>query len=237
MVKEKIVCIIPELSNDEIQVPDIGSDLEESTLNVTEWKKLYERTLACKSFTELENLFKETDISCLDDVSKTIQEAQRFDQINTVATAELPEDVPRNFVPTVIYSEGICFPRAICEAMYGNEDCHLEICMRMLIQGNLNVRRYLDHNHLSVGTNKNYKSVTFPLVFAQYCGEYQCPNIPPNVSSKERQAILDMLVIDVYQKRHFSAEKIRYLCGNVEYIPMCKHSWQTFKNGLPIKRK
>ena len=64
------------------------------------------------------------------------------DVVDRIALSFLPEDAPEGLIPIVCASDGNCFCRAISRLIYGNEDHHMEIRVRIVKEA---VRRKLLH--------------------------------------------------------------------------------------------
>ncbi len=60
-------------------------------------------------------------------------------------------DTEVDAVPVQITSDGNYLPRSISILLYGNEDHHVEIRMRLLLEGVKNSKEYLDQKFLEKG--------------------------------------------------------------------------------------
>ena len=135
-----------------------------------DWKQLYETLILCETF---ESLKKECEYnrSKIPPFSETM--VKKFinheDEIDQIAQYFKPTDIPQDLIPVVTEADGNCFPRAVSRCMFGTEERHLEIRMRIVLEAVVNKDIYLDKKYLCPEDPKR----NMPLQFAMYSGNWQ----------------------------------------------------------------
>ena len=77
------------------------------------------------------------------------------DVICEVAMVFYPSDHPPNFVLIQTYGDGNCFFRAVSHALFGTEERHVEIRVRIVFEAVLNEPLHLSSDYLSLGMRNN----------------------------------------------------------------------------------
>ena len=73
------------------------------------------------------------------------------DKTDPVAMHFFPNDHPPNVVPTQTLGDGNCFPRALSNALFGTQNRHVKIRVRLVFEAVLNEQFYLSNEYLSLG--------------------------------------------------------------------------------------
>ena len=92
-----------------------------------QWSNVYKEFKNITTYTELEEYVSDLDESKFEDLCLPIMKRKPNWQIDTVAMSSMPPDSPPYVLPVYTTADGNCFPRSISHALFGNENCHLEI--------------------------------------------------------------------------------------------------------------
>ena len=106
--------------------------------------------LECANFKQLEAAvatIKEPPL-ITSQVHNTFSECNVIDHI---ALHFLPKDSPTGYLPVKNFGDGNCFARAISQFLYGTENHHLEVRIRIVLEAVRNKHLYLDQDSLSKG--------------------------------------------------------------------------------------
>ena len=98
-----------------------------------DFDEIYEDLNQLETFEQLEEYVENFDESQLPSLIKPILNAPRKCRINDVAKLSMPPDCPGGLVPLVTIGDGNCFARAVSTALYGNQNHHREIRVRLVI--------------------------------------------------------------------------------------------------------
>ena len=79
------------------------------------------------------------------------------DRVCFIAKHHFPNDGPFNFLPIYTTGDGSCFAHALSHAVFGTQERHVEIRIRLIYEAVKNMDKYLDVNYLSLGTNNPQK--------------------------------------------------------------------------------
>ena len=106
----------------------------------------------------------------------------------------MPADCPGGLVPLVTIGDGNCFARAVSTALFGNQNHHREIRVRLVIEGVKNKCMYLDNEYLKLGATHVHKRGTFPQQYALFIGQNlpSCGSIDDTVEVIYDRDILDL---------------------------------------------
>ena len=96
------------------------------------------------------------------------------DIIDRVAQAEIPLDGPQILIAIQTVGDGNCLCRALSRAYYNDDQYHLEIRARMVIEGTLNKEHYISDDCLERGATCIHNNANLPTVFATF-SEYYTP--------------------------------------------------------------
>ena len=106
----------------------------------------------------------------------------------------MPPDSPAGLIPIVTIGDGNCFARAVSTALYGNQNHHREIRVRLVIESVKNKGMYLDNEYLKLEAARVHKRGTFPQQYALFTGQ----NLPSYGSIDETvEVIYDRDILDL----------------------------------------
>ena len=91
------------------------------------------------------------------------------DKTDLVAMHFFPNDHPLNVVPTHTLGDGNCFPRSLSNVLFGTQNRHVKICVRLVSEAVLNEQFYLSlgvQGRLPARPNLKAPSTT---VVSRYC--------------------------------------------------------------------
>jgi hypothetical protein len=132
------------------------------------------------TFSEIETKAKDIhiayDIAC----DQTINICESRLMVDKVAHAFKPNDMPDDNIrrlPVNIIGDGNCLPRSGSFLVAGNEDLHVEIRARIVVELAKHTEVYLDPQYLGQGLNLSQKEcVTLPSRYAQFSPHYSNQN-------------------------------------------------------------
>ena len=163
----------------------IADDIPEDIL----WESFLSALESCSSFTSLESMAVgiSTRLPSLLP-RKSVPFKVETELIDARATASIPSDAPKNVDAIKTTPDGNCFCRAVSRAMWGDEGRHLEVRTRIIVEGVVNKKKYLNHTFLAIGTDN--ASDDLPQKFAQYSdfyrsGQRMTPNTIDYMYSRE----------------------------------------------------
>ena len=73
------------------------------------------------------------------------------DQIDLIAQKFYPTDHPANYIPIVTRGLGNCFAHALLHALFGTQNRHVEIRVRLVFEAVMNEPLHLSNQYLSLG--------------------------------------------------------------------------------------
>ena len=92
--------------------------------------------------------------------------------VDATAAADLPTDIDQDVHPIWIRGDGNCLCRSISRACYGDDSHHLELRVRIIIEGVANMDKYLDHELMKRGATLVRIEETIPETYARYSDHY-----------------------------------------------------------------
>ena len=122
-----------------------NKDIEE-----TSWEAIQNKLLKCTDFKQLEvavATIKEPPLIA-SHIHNTFSDCNLIDDI---ALHFLLSDSPSGYLPVRNFGDGNCFAQAISQFIYGTEDHHLEVRIRIILEAVRNKQLYLDQNFLAKG--------------------------------------------------------------------------------------
>ena len=117
-----------------------NKDIEE-----TSWETIQNKLLKCTDFKQLEvavATIKEPPLIA-SHIHNTYSECNLIDDITLHF---LPSDSPSGYLPVRNFGDGNCFAQASSQFIYGTEDHHLEVSIRIVLEAVINKQLYLDQN-------------------------------------------------------------------------------------------
>ena len=96
------------------------------------WKKMLDKLDKVSSYDKIVQLVLENVLPPIE-LNKKYQQSSD-DKTNPVAMHFFPNDHPLNVVPTQTLGDGNCFPRALSNALFGTQNRHVEIRVRLVFK-------------------------------------------------------------------------------------------------------
>ncbi|XP_070184371.1 uncharacterized protein [Littorina saxatilis] len=130
-------------------VEDTSAGLEEHEDNKTFFRKLSTELTSCASFSEVQEKARfwqqhAEDIKIPDSSNENPALGCRID---SQAATLLPSDLQGRCFPLSVYGDGNCFFRALSLLLYGTQDHHQEMRVRVVMAMALNPKLFLDGNN------------------------------------------------------------------------------------------
>ena len=100
----------------------------------------------------------------------------------------LPTDTP-HVTPMQIYGDGNCLPRCASVMVYGHQECHDEMRIRIVLEIAADIDEYLDSTNLKEGSKLD---TDLPKVYAMYSEHYTGQKL-------SHQAVRSILEVEVQQ--------------------------------------
>ena len=146
-------------------------DLPESVV----WSSILTALYECTDFTKLEELchnLKREMPPLKPRVNATF--SVKCDKVDHVAQTEIPSDGPRMLKAIRTTGDGNCLSQSVSRGYFNTESKHLELHARMVVEGVVNKRYYLNDDFLARGTSYIHKNADLPTVFTRF-SEYYSP--------------------------------------------------------------
>ena len=136
------------------------------------WKTLQDY-LYCTSYKDLERRVAQikNKIPPLKERNEVFLD-QQF-EVDCILEEMYPSDGPQAIVPVKIYGDGDCLPRALSLCFFSNDDHHIELRVRMIVEAVLNKEKYLDGKKLLRGAQKSLKKSNLPAMWLKHSYFYQ----------------------------------------------------------------
>ena len=158
--------------NDEIVIIDSiwGEDYSElETIEVTEqivphnrniWIERLNNLQSCATYSDLEQMALNLSqhLEPMEENLKMFLDEK--DEIDYVALKFHPHEV-EHLTPIKSIADGNCFPRSLSMLIYGNQRSHVEMHVRIIVEGAVNKNKYLNNGYLSINSCEDLVS--------QYC--------------------------------------------------------------------
>ena len=113
------------------------------------WTKMLDKLHKARSYDKIVQLVHDNVLPPIE-LNKKYQQSSD-DKTDPVAMHFFPNDHPPNVVPTQTLGDGNCFPRALSNALFGTQNRHVEIRVRLVFEAVLNEQFYLSNEYLSLG--------------------------------------------------------------------------------------
>ena len=128
----------------------------------------------CKSFIKLEILCTNLQLPSLQSTSKA-QYDQRVDVVHapTLDILQLANIViPESHVPVNVAADGNCLPRSLSRIVFGSECNHREMRVRLVFDGVLNKKKYLNNANLKAGASSKVQDEDFVQRYCRYSDSF-----------------------------------------------------------------
>ena len=140
------------------------------------WRGILNRMGNCKSFDDLESYVKKLKLPSLPVEFKGLKQLV-CDRRDALAYCFIPNDVGvdrSKLVPVASSGGGSCFYYSLSRLVYGDELHWIEMRVRVVCEGVLNMNLYLDHEYLCRGHNFEFGSENdIRRVYATFCSFYR----------------------------------------------------------------
>ena len=95
------------------------------------------------------------------------------EHIDATAFKSLPPDAPPDRHPIWIKGDGNCLTRALSRAYCGNDQMHMELRTRIVIEGVVNKRKYLSDSYMARGATYVERDQSLVSIYASYSDYYR----------------------------------------------------------------
>ena len=149
---------------------------DEDIPDLVYWSSVLSGFRSCHDFHQVVGLVLELKAKGIRQLSKRVEAffIQGIDNIDHVAQSEIPIDGPIMLKAVWTEGDGNCLCRALSKAFFNDDSMHLEIHARIVIEGVLNMDKYLTDDCLERGASYIHKNAELPCVFATF-SEYYTP--------------------------------------------------------------
>ena len=142
---------IESLSNDNVS----KESTEDSSDSPFDFDKVAKELCTCRTYWDVHSVVRRY-IRSLPNITLNRKYRQTVhDVICAVAILFYPNDHLPNLVPNKTYGDGNCFFRAVSHALFGTEERHVEIRVRIVFEAVLNEALHLSSDYLSLGMKNN----------------------------------------------------------------------------------
>ena len=193
------------MSNDSVESTEDSSD------SLFDFDKVAKELCACRTYWDVHSVVRRY-IRSLPNITLNRKYRQTVhDVICAVAILFYPNDHPLNLVPNKTYDDGNCFFRAVSHALFGTEERHVEICVRIVFEAVLNEALHLSSKYLSLGMKNNVParpnlrkpSSTIVTRYCLYSGDNSIRHLRLNemeIQHVYRQDIMQILKVNNYAR-------------------------------------
>ena len=162
-----------------------------------EWVSVLNILSSKQTFTDLQNYVQSNPLpSFVCELHTQMTEAAK-PNLDYVALHYLPHDVPDSYAPYKIVGNGNFYPRSVSYFVFGTQERHAEIHVRLIYEAIKNKNIYLDNNYLCMGANHEYCRGTLAEQFAQY-SENWTPPANLNVTDIYEQEVMDICKMNTF---------------------------------------
>ena len=134
------------------------------------WDNVLAAIKKCNSFYELEILCTNLQLPPLQSTLK-VQYDQRVDVVHAL-TSDLLQlvnmKIPENHVPVDITADGNCLPRSLSRIVFGSGGNDREMRVRLVLDGVLNKKKYLNNANLKAGASSKVQDEDFVKRYCRY---------------------------------------------------------------------
>ena len=137
------------------------------------WLSILSALESCNTFPQLLKLATELD-SRIPKIKPRIAAAYRHgvDKIDQVAQSEIPLDGLMQLMAVATKGDGNCLPRATSKGYFNTDEMHIEIRVRIVIEGVIRMHLCLIPNSLERGASHLHKNADLMTVFAMFSNYY-----------------------------------------------------------------
>ena len=113
------------------------------------WKKMLDKLHKAHSYDKIVQLVHDNVLPPIE-LNKKYQQSSD-DKTDPIAMHFFPNDHPPNVVPTHTLGDGNCFPWPLSNVLFGTQNRHVKICVRLVFKAVLNEQFYFSNEYLSLG--------------------------------------------------------------------------------------
>ena len=119
------------------------------------WESVMSTMEACKTYQDLHKVAIDLSAKMPDlrPFTGEIPFKVESEYIDAAATESLPADGPKHVYAVKTTGDGNCLCRALSRAFYGDESMHAELRARIVVEGIINMKKYLDQHHMEKGAS------------------------------------------------------------------------------------
>ena len=156
-----------------LSVTEVNLD-DESIPDDIYWPSMLTALNNCKEFGQLVELVAELKRKGLrpPPEANTGIFVKNIDIVNAVAQKEIPPDGPTMLKAVFTQGDGNCLCQSVNKANYNHDGRHVELCVRMVMEGIENIDYYLSDECLECGASYTHGNADFPTVFATFSDFY-----------------------------------------------------------------
>ena len=177
--------------------------LDESLTDDVYWGSILSAMQSCQDFHQVVNLVLDLQNQGLRALTPRKESfVKEGDIIDTVAQKEIPPDGPVMLSAIKTYGDGNCLCRALSRSFYNHDGKHTELRARIVIEGVLNMDKYLSDDCLERGASYIHHNAELPLVFATF-SEFYTPG----------QKLSEELINYIYSMEIYSCSRMSSYMG------------------------
>ena len=158
-------------STDCVTVEDIVHLKEDSSIPESIfWTSILSAFDACKDYNHLEELTRQLKeiIPELKPRNYAACFLPQSDHLDHVAQSEIPLDEPTNLRAVATIGDRNCMFPALSKSYYNDDSYHIELRVRLVLEGVIIRDKYLSDDYLERGASVVHKNADFPTVFATF---------------------------------------------------------------------
>lgn len=143
-----------------------------ASMKATDSLSYWDKLMKCKTYTDVQQATVDTELTHLPSLPEvTFVTHKRV--VDNSALKLLPDEVQSlGLLPTSIYGDGNCLPRCASLLVYGDEERHLDIRARIILELVVNKVKYLDDRFLKEGSDLSLGKKNFARQFAMFSEHY-----------------------------------------------------------------
>ena len=189
------------------------------------WKKMLDKLHKVRSYNKIVQLVHDNVLPPIE-LNKKYQQSSD-DKTDPIAMHFFPNDHPLNVVPTHTLGDGNCFPRALSNALFGTQNRHVEIRVRLVFEAVLNEQFYLSNEYLSLGVqgrlparpNLRAPSTTVVSRYCLYSGDDYVTGY--RMSVEEMQGVYHRDIVKIGRKGGFMGIWQFHQAAEISKNPIC----------------
>ena len=140
--------------------------------------------------------------------------------LDVIKSAEI--SIPQFFKPTSIIADGNCFPRSLSRLLFGTQCRHGELRVRLVKEGVMNEKHYLDNAHLKVGVCEEIQDSNFVETYCKLSDEFDTS-----------RTLTKRNVLRIYQNEWFQYRLLGTFSGIFQMLAAANVSQTRVKSYFP----